>query len=104
MQQVYDWTKFLLRIPIKATAEKLYDAWTTQQGLESWFLRKAAFTTSDAKPRESNVSVQVNDVYQWLWHGWPDDVTESGTVLEANGKDQFKFSFGKAGNVTVSIK
>ena len=28
---------------------------------------------------------------------------ERGTILTANGKDLLKFSFGKAGNVTVSI-
>lgn len=38
-----------------------------------------------------------------MWWGCGDDTDEKGTVLEQNGKDQFKFSFGKAGDVTVSI-
>ena len=40
----------------------------------------------------------------YAFYGWPDDVEENGAVIETNGKDRFKFSFGKAGNVTVTIK
>lgn len=29
---------------------------------------------------------------------------EAGEILEANGKDRFRFSFGKAGICTVTIK
>ncbi|GEM_PF-4821218 len=29
------WKQFTKRIPIKASAKAIYDAWTTQQGLET---------------------------------------------------------------------
>ena len=51
-----------------------------------------------------NDYLKKGDQYYWLWHGWADDTFEKGTVMESNGKDLFKFSFGKAGNVTVTLK
>jgi uncharacterized protein YndB with AHSA1/START domain len=102
--QVYDWSRFVLRVPIKASREKIYKAWTSQQGLESWFLRKAEFTKADGQTRKDTDSVQIADKYEWLWHGWPDDVVERGVILQENGSDLLKFTFGKAGNVTVTVK
>lgn len=98
----YDWSRFVLRLPVRADRQHLYDAWATAAGLERWFLRQAKFNRNDMTipPQEQ---LQQNDRYDWWWHGWPDDITESGSVLEANGKDRFRFSFGKAGNVSVSI-
>jgi hypothetical protein len=48
--------------------------------------------------------VEKGDNYKWLWHGWPDETVEHGEILDCNGKDFFKFSFGKAGNCSVSLK
>jgi uncharacterized protein YndB with AHSA1/START domain len=101
--QAKDWSRFTLRIPIKAGAKEIYNAWTSQEGLESWFLRQALFTKSDGSQRDAGENVQIADSYVWLWHGWPDDVVEKGVVLQENGSDLFKFSFGKAGNVTITI-
>lgn len=53
--------------------------------------------------KSSDEVLQVGDTYRWMWWGYGDDTDEKGTVLEQNGKDLFKFSFGKAGDVTVSI-
>src|ERR1700720_390587 len=71
-----DWTKFTKRIPISVPIKKLYESWSSQNGLESWFLRKAEFTDAKGalKPRDS--SVQKGDKYEWLWHGYPDSTAE----------------------------
>jgi hypothetical protein len=45
--------------------------------------------------------VQEGDSYTWRWHGYPDDVTQSGKVLKANGKNLFSFSFSLGCPVTV---
>jgi len=103
MSQI-DWSKFSQKIYISAPIEKVYAAWTTRAGLESWFLRKAEFTMPDGMVRADNSPVQKDDTYAWLWHGHPDTTTEYGVVNEANGKDRFQFVFGKAGVVTVSLK
>ncbi|MGQ0738352.1 MAG: SRPBCC family protein [Bacteroidota bacterium] len=100
----FDWTTFTVRVPVNATEEKLYWCWATREGIESWFLRLSEYRKPDGSLRSSNEPVQKGDTYKWLWHGWPDDTVEQGEILDCNGKDFFKFSFGKAGNCAVTIK
>lgn len=100
----YDWSRFVARINIKAPIEKLYWCWATREGIEYWFLKLGEFKNADGIIRTNNEFVQNGDTYRWRWHGWPDEMTEEGTILDANGKDFLKFSFGKAGNCSVTIK
>lgn len=100
----FDWSRFVQRVNINADRKKIYRAWSTPAGIEQWFLRKAIFVGDNGKSRGAEQSVQKNDNYEWYWHGWDDSMVEKGTILEANGSDLFKFSFGKAGTVTVTIK
>src|SRR5687767_4508467 len=102
--QPHDWSRFTLRVPIKAGPKEVFAAWTTRQGLESWFLRKALFKTDKGKEKSPVDTILQGDTYQWMWHGWPDEVVEKGTVLSNNEKNTLKFSFGKAGNVQVEVK
>lgn len=102
--QAYDWDQFTLRIPVKTDRQTLYRLWTSQQGLESWFLRKAAFRRPGGDALPPNEVVQTGDTYEWLWYGYGDDTVERGSILAANGHDQLRFSFGKAGNVTVTVR
>ncbi|HYV92077.1 MAG TPA: SRPBCC domain-containing protein [Chitinophagales bacterium] len=99
-----DWSKFTRRIPVNADAQKIYDLWATPAGLQHWFLRNARFKSSSGDLRDANQHIQAGDTYEWSWHGYTDDVQERGTILEANGRDFFKFIFGKAGVVSVSLK
>ncbi|GAA0562964.1 SRPBCC family protein [Chitinophaga japonensis] len=100
----HDWSRFSLRIPIKAGVQDIYDAWTVPANIEKWFLRQALFSTADGAARDSTLPVQQGDTYLWRWHGYPDDVNEHGAVLAANGKDFLQFTFGIAGTVSVTIK
>jgi uncharacterized protein YndB with AHSA1/START domain len=100
----YDWSRFMVRININAPVDKLYKAWITREGIEYWFLRFSEFKKSDGTLRGNKEPVEKGDTYKWRWHGYPDSVTEQGTILEINGKDFFKFSFGKAGICSVTIK
>ena len=100
----YDWSKFTCRINIKADAKKLYDAWATRGGMEEWFLRMSEYKKKDGTIRASYEATAAHDTYRWRWHGWPDETTEEGTILECNGKDLFRFTFGQAGNCTITIK
>ena len=72
--------------------------------MEYWFLRLSEYKKPDGAIRGNKEYVEKGDTYKWLWHGWPDDTVEHGTILDCNGKDFFKFSFGKAGNCAVTIK
>ena len=99
----YDWSRFTQKIYIQSPMRVVYDAWTTPANLEKWFLRKAEFRGPDGEAKASHSSVQKGDTYEWMWHGHPDTVVEHGVVTEANGKDEFRFVFGKAGVVTVQL-
>ena len=104
MAASYDWSRFVVRIAINEPADKLYHAWATREGMEYWFLRLSEYKKPDGTIRGNKEYVEKGDTYKWLWHGWPDDTVEHGTILDCNGKDFFKFSFGKAGNCAVTIK
>jgi uncharacterized protein YndB with AHSA1/START domain len=100
----FDWSRFTLKINIKASPEKLYSAWSTQKGIEEWFLRLSQFFRMDGSLKGQSEQVEKGDSYKWLWYGWPDGTEEKGEILTANGKDEIAFSFGKAGNCTVTIQ
>lgn len=100
----YDWSRFVTRISVKASLEKLYWSWVTREGMEYWFLRLSEYRKSDGNLRGNNEPVQKGDMYTWRWHGWGDDTTENGTILECNGKDFLKFGFGNAGDCSITIK
>ena len=100
----FNWKQFTKRIPIKAPAKAIYTAWTTQQGLESWFLRLAQFTKPDGTIRGRTAAIEKDDKYKWLWFGYDDAAMEEREILLANGWDQLQFSFSGGCIVTVSIK
>jgi uncharacterized protein YndB with AHSA1/START domain len=100
----FNWSTFTTRIPVNASIEKIYWCWATRDGMEYWFLRLSEYKKPDGTLCKSNEFVTKGDNYKWLWHGWPDDTVEKGEILDCNGIDFFKFSFGKAGICTVQIK
>ena len=103
MSTNFDWSRFTVRIDINASVEKLYRAWATRSGMEYWFLRLSEYKKPDSSLRGNGELVAKGDSYKWLWHGWPDETVEYGEILDCNGKDSFKFSFGKAGICAVKI-
>jgi len=103
MATSYDWSRFSVRININASMEKLYRAWATRSGMEYWFLRLSEYKKHDGSLRGDDELAAKGDSYKWLWHGWPDETVEYGEILDENGHDLFRFSFGKAGNCTVRI-
>ena len=84
-----DWSKFSLKIYINAPIQSVFDTWTSREGLEDWFLRKAEFKSADGTLRGSADRLQVGDTYEWMWYGHPDTAVEHGVVTENNGCDRF---------------
>lgn len=98
----YDWSTFSQKQKLKAPVQDVYDLWASRNGLEKWFLRMAEFSR-DGEILANDKPVAAGDTYRWRWYGYPDDVTETGEILEANGKDKLSFVFGNAGKVTVGL-
>lgn len=99
----FDWSRFAVRINVKASVEKLYWCWATREGIEYWFLRKSDYKKPDGSFHANEEYVKKGDSYSWCWHGYSDDVVEHGEILKCNGKDLFQFRFGDAGICTVKI-
>ena len=104
MMTTYNWSTFTVRVPVQANPERLYQCWSTRAGMEYWFLRICEYRNAAGMELDPADPVQQGDEYSWLWHGWPDDTIEKGVILEANGKDFFRFSFGKAGQCSVHVR
>ncbi len=100
----HEWQQFTTRININAPVERIYRSWATREGMEFWFLRHCEYKRPDGQLRTGTVFVEKGDQYTWRWHGWSDETTEHGHILDCNGKDHLKFSFGKAGNCTMRIR
>lgn len=98
-----DWSSFTRRITVDASASAIYDAWAIPSRIESWFLRSAEYVGFEGKAKDRDVPVERGDAYLWRWHGYLDDVSEIGNVIEANGRDTFAFTFTKDCLVTVTI-
>ena len=94
---------FTKKIYIKADLSKIYWCWATKEGIESWFLRKAEYTTADGQLQNSGETIKAGDRYTWHWHNW--EGQEAGTILQANGIDFIEFSFaGDSSMVSVALE
>ncbi len=100
----YNWKQFTKRITIDAEPKKILNAWSTQQGLESWFLRSAQFKDPGGVLRIKDEPVQKGDRYKWLWFGYSDAIAEEKEILYTNGEDELEFSFSGGCVVKVKIK
>ena len=101
MEAKLSFDSFTKKIYIKASAEKLYWCWATAEGICSWFLRKADYTTAEGDPRPAGQAIKGGDRYHWEWHNW--DGHETGEILEANGRDHLVFSFAGESKVSVDL-
>jgi len=100
----YNWKQFTKRITIDADPKRILNAWSTQQGLESWFLRLAQFNDAGGTLRRKDEPVQKGDRYTWLWYGYSDAIAEEKEILYTNGEDELEFSFSGGCVVKVTIK
>jgi len=96
----YDWTKFTMRIPIEKNKSDVFKTWSSQKGIESWFLRKALYF-DNGKQIPANQEIKKGNTFRWNWY--MNKYTEDGTILDVK-KDQL-VSFTFVGSVvTVKLK
>lgn len=94
--------QFTKKIYIKTTVEKLYWCWGTQEGISSWFLSNAEYTSNHNIKRTPKENIKPGDSYIWEWHNW--NGQEKGKILYANDIDFIEFSFTENCKVSVSIE
>lgn len=92
---------FTKKIYIKASLEKLYWCWATTEGICSWFLREAIYSSEDGNTRQAAEPIQAGDKYTWRWYNW--DGQEEGQVLMANDKDTLEISFAGKSMVRIEL-
>ncbi len=92
---------FTKKIFISAKLQTIYWCWACTNGYTSWFLQEAQFYRNNTVLPPDEL-IQAGDNYSWKWHNW--NPKESGTVLEANGKDKIVFSFAGDCKVMVTLK
>ena len=97
-------TAFKLIGDYNTDIRSLYEAWATTAGIEKWFLRKANFYTVPRHTREPHEFIKKEDTYDWYWHGYNDQVFESGQILESNGTDFLKFTFSGRSEVSINLQ
>jgi uncharacterized protein YndB with AHSA1/START domain len=107
------WSFFKLRVNIRQPLDKVYAAWATPGGLESWFLRRAEVDVREVSRsgesgppgihRLPGESMEAGDHYSWYWHGYPDTLVEKGRIIAANGVDHFAFTFSSGCPVNISL-
>lgn len=98
----FDWTRFTKRIAVRAPLSAIYAAWTTPEELEKWFLEEVKFYDLDKNRTTSQQTAETGFTYKWKWHIY-DDLMK-GRILEANGKDLFRFTFEGECIVEVKLK
>lgn len=96
-----NWSSFTVTIPLNVPLVAISESLTSQKGLESWFLRSAKFQSPEGNDRGIDEKFRVGDSYQWMWHGWNDEVIERGEILKPKTDEIIRFTFGKAGIVSL---
>ena len=99
-----DWTSFTKSITVNTTPEKLYNAFATRSGMESWFLRSCIYKKPEGSQLQPDHFAVAGDKYTWLWFGYGDDTVENGEILQANGRNLFEFTFNSNGKNDMKVK
>jgi len=87
-QPAYDWSRFLVKIAIKAAPSKVYKAWTDPKMLDKWF------TYGCELELKKNGRFSMGDIYGNQW---------DMNVLGFRKNSLFRFTFGNLGE-EVEVK
>ncbi len=87
----YPWDKFSLTFYYPVPREKLFTAWSTAKGLESFFIEEASFINEEGLSRAADERIQASDRYEWKWRH---DFAVNGQIQSLIGNEELSFSFG----------
>ncbi|MDQ3019737.1 MAG: hypothetical protein M3R36_04085 [Bacteroidota bacterium] len=99
LEEKYNFNNFIQRIYINESGKDLYAMFSKGENLVKWFVKNSSYHTETGELRNNNESFKTNDEYLWEW---TDGAKLAGKILEADGKENFKFTFGN--DVTIHLK
>lgn len=67
MSAEYDWSSFEVFTYYRAPLERVWQAWSTAAGLESFFIRRATHTGPDGEARGPDAEARTGDSYHWTF-------------------------------------
>ncbi len=100
-EENFNWDNFKRSIIVKSDIETCYQMIATSEGIVKWFIGEAIYNANSGNPRSIDEFIQKGDTYYWKWYHKELEIT--GKVLETNGKDLIKFTFGDAGTVSFKL-
>jgi len=101
MTDAYDWTQFTVHMHYRAPLDRVLAAWTTAEGLSSFFIGSARHESEDGVERAQGEPSVAGDRYAWdFLHGFHLD----GRLLPCEGDERVAFTFGGGLRVGVSFR
>jgi uncharacterized protein YndB with AHSA1/START domain len=102
MNENFNSNSFLRKIYINKKIEEVYRMVAEPSGISKWFIDKAEYISLNNMPRKDNEEAMKGDKYKWHWSY--KNFTIEGEMLETVHNKRFRFTFGDAGIVTISLK
>jgi uncharacterized protein YndB with AHSA1/START domain len=91
MPSEYDWSAFTVHSYYRAPLEAVWQAWSTAEGLESFFIADARSEPATGPMRAPGEQVHAGDRYRWRFlHG----LELVGSFREVDPMQRVAFSFG----------
>jgi uncharacterized protein YndB with AHSA1/START domain len=93
----YDWSTFEIVFYYDRPVGEVFRAWATAEGLESFFIESARFTSTEGTQRAPAEIIGTGDDYAWTWrHGH----SITGRVTNVFEDREVSFTFG---GMSVSV-
>lgn len=88
-----DWTEFRLYVAIDAAPERVLRAWSTIEGMESFFVAMMRITDQEGRERGPDEAAVAGDRFVWRWHNGR---ALSGRYLDVDPRRGVSFTFGES--------
>ncbi len=88
-----DWTRFDLHVAIDADPEAVLSAWSTIDGMESFFVKIMSITEPGRAERDPAEPAEPGDRFIWRW---PTGRTLRGEYQEPEAGGDVQFTFGES--------
>src|SRR4051812_4766423 len=92
MTDTYKWNHFQINYYYPSTVEKVFQAWSTCEGLKSFFIEEIEVTGINGDVRTDDEQIQTGDKYSWTWRH---DYSISGEFKSVIRNERVEFTFGE---------